>query len=144
MKTIMRVLALAGLFVLFFASLGFGQLPTVDTTGLSGWNPFDEPVTIENLTKAYHAIFGALVILWGYVARLFGWNTKKVPFVFVVVAGGAVIAGAFVALGLAKAAPLIITFFLSLGLFDTFLKPGEKAIVKRLSKKLQQESVSGR
>ncbi|MCB9352896.1 MAG: hypothetical protein H6573_36240 [Lewinellaceae bacterium] len=144
MKTIIRVLALGGLFFLFAVPLCFGQSPTVDTTGVSGWNPFEEPVTIENLMKAYHAIFGALVILWGYLARLFGWNTKKVPFVFVVVAGGAVIAGAFVALGLAKAAPLIITFFLSLGLFDTFLKPGEKAIVKSFSNKPQKESVAGR
>lgn len=145
MKTILRVLALGLLFFMFAVPIGFAQdVPLVDTTGVSGWNPFDEPVTIDNLMKAYHAIFGALVILWGYIARLLGWNTNKVPFVFVVVAGGAVIAGAFVALGLAKATPLIITFFLSLGLFDTFLKPGQKAIVKRLSKKLQQESVSGR
>ena len=146
MKSIIHVLAQAGLlflFFLFFTPL-LGQSPTVDTTGVSGWDPFEEPVTVENLMKAYHAIFGALVILWGYVARLFGWNTGKAPFVFVVVAGGAVIAGAFVALGLAKAAPLIITFFLSLGLFDTILKPGEKAIVKQLSKKLQKEPVAGR
>lgn len=134
MKTFLRVLALCGLFFLFFSPLCLGQSPAVDTTGISGWDPFREPVTVENLTKAYNAIFGALVILWGYVSRLFGWKTEKVPFVFVVAAGGAVIAGAFVALGLAKAAPLIITFFLSLGLFDTFLKPGEKAIVKRLAR----------
>ena len=145
MKTIIRVLALGGLFFLFAVPLCFGQeAPVVDTTGVSGWNPFEEPVTIENLMKAYHAIFGSLVIIWGYVARLFGWNTGKVPFVFVVVAGGAVIAGAFVALGLAKAAPLIITFFLSLGLFDTFLKPGEKAIVKSFSNKLQKSGSTGR
>lgn len=123
-------MALGGLFFLF-ASISFAQ-PEVDTTGLSGWNPFrGEHVTVENLTKAYHALFGALVILWGYVARFFGWKTDKVPFVFVVAAGGAVVAGAFVALGLAKAAPLIITFFLSLGIFDAILKPGEKALLKR-------------
>lgn len=124
MKTILRLAAFGGLFFLF--SFGLMAQPVVDTTGVSGWNPFQEPVTVESLTKAYNAIFGALVILWGYVARFIGWKTDKVPFVFVVVAGGAVIAGVFVALGLAKAAPLIISFFLSLGVFDTILKPGEK------------------
>jgi len=125
MKTIFR-LALGGLFSIFFFTLCFSQVPTVDTTGLSGWDPFKEPVTVESLKQAYNALFGALVILWGYVARFLGWKTEKVPFVMVVVAGGAVIAGVFVALGLAKAAPLIISFFLSLGVFDTILKPGEK------------------
>lgn len=129
MKTIFR-LALGGLFSLLFFTLCFSQVPAVDTTGLSGWDPFKEPVTVESLKQAYNALFGALVVIWGYVARVFKFKTSKVPFVFVVAAGGAVIAGVFVALGLAKAAPLIISFFLSLGIFDTFFKPGERLFKK--------------
>lgn len=130
MKTILRYLLLGGLFLT--AGIAFAQAPSVDTTGLSGWNPFENPVTVGDLQEAYNAIFGALVIVWGYVARLFGWRSQKVPFVFVVAAGGAVIAGVFLALGWADAIPLVISFFLSLGIFDTVLKPGEQLLKKRL------------
>ena len=130
MKTFLRFLMLATLMVVG-CSFAFAQGPAVDTTGLSGWNPFENPVTVGDMQDAYNTIYGALVIVWGYVARLFGWRADKVPFVFVVAGGGAVIAGVFLALGWADAIPLVISFFLSLGLFDTILKPGEK-VVKRV------------
>ena len=71
MKTFLRFLILAVLMVAG-CSFALAQGPVVDTTGLSGWNPFENPVTVGDMQDAYNTIYGALVIVWGYVARLFG------------------------------------------------------------------------
>lgn len=127
MKTLFRILLLFPL--LLFAGMMSAQ--SIDTTGLAEWNPFDGNVTVDGLKDTFNVIYGALVIVWGYVARLIGWKNRKIPFVFIVLAGGAVIAGVFIALGMSKAIPLVISFLLSLGLFDTVFKPIQKAIGKK-------------
>lgn len=94
----------------------FGQ--TVDTTGTGGI--FDSLPNADELLNIYNAIYGALVILWGFIAQAFGLKDKVKSFVFVVVAGGLVLAGGFVAFGVMDFLPLAITLIGSLGLYDIF------------------------
>jgi hypothetical protein len=101
------------------------QTPPVDTTGLDAWQPFDGIVTIESLQEVYYALYGAIVIIWGYVAKMLGFQKRKVPFVFVVLAGALVAAGVFLTQGF-SAAGIVISFLASLGIFDLILKPGQK------------------
>ncbi|MEO0339209.1 MAG: hypothetical protein AAF242_08335 [Bacteroidota bacterium] len=98
------------------------QGPPVDTTGLDAWKPFDGVITVDKMHEVYYILYSALVIVWGYVAKAFNLKSKKIPFVFIVAAGGLVAGGVFAVNGLG-AIPLIISFLVSLGLFDLFLKP---------------------
>ena len=102
----------------------------VDTTGLDAWQPFEGPITVDKLLNIFDPLYGGLVIVWGYVAKAFNLKSKKVPFVFVVLAGALVAAGVFLTQGV-SAIGLIISFFAALGIFDLFLKPAEKAIKAR-------------
>lgn len=101
---------------------------TVDTTGTSTTTVFTEP-TLGKMINSYEAIFGALVILWGYLARLFKLPpTLKNNFVFVVLAGGIVLGGVFIYAGWSKAFPLALSFLSAIGVFDLLLKPAGKVI----------------
>lgn len=100
---------------------------TVDTTGLTDTKVLDEATT-ESLLKAYNILYGALVIIWGYVGKLLKLNAKVPHYVFVVLAGGLVIAGAFVIFGFGKAIPLLFTFLSAIGIYDLILKPAGNAI----------------
>ncbi len=119
-----KLLLLAGFFLLAF-SAAFGQ--AVDTTGLAGNPVFDEP-RLDTLLNAYNILYGALVIVWGYVAKAFKLNAKFSNFVFVVLAGGVVIGGAFIGFGFTKAFPLVLTFLSAIGIYDILFKPIEKVI----------------
>ena len=118
--------------------LFFGLLTaqSVDTTGLADKPFFDEPVTVEKMLNWYNLLYGALVIVWGYVAKAFKLKKGKIPFVFVVVAGAAVIAGVFIAVGFSQALPLLFGFLGAIGIYDIFLKPAQRLVAPQTSSEL--------
>lgn len=105
----------------------------VDTTGLQTID--FENITPEKANLYANVIFSALVIVWGYIARALKIKYKPGNFVFVVIAGGIVIGGIFVAVGWAKALPLALSLLASLGVFDAILRPGQNAIKNALAEK---------
>lgn len=92
----------------------------------------DNP-NVGDLLGLYEVLYGALVVIWGYVAKALGWKTEKIPFVFVVVAGALVVGGVFLLLDLSDAITLVISFLLSLGIFDAIFKPVEKLLKQATS-----------
>lgn len=101
---------------------------TVDTTGVSTTTVFTDP-TLGKMLSSYEAIFGALVIIWGYIAKLFKLPTAiKNNFIFVVIAGGIVLGGVFLIAGWSKALPLVFSFLSAIGLFNTIFKPAGKLL----------------
>ena len=121
-------LALLALF--FFPAILIAQ-GVVDTTGLQTVDFKD--ITPEKANMYANVLFSALVIVWGYVARALKIKYKPGNFVFIVIAGGIVIGGIFVAVGWAKALPLSLSLLASLGVFDAILRPGQNAIKTALS-----------
>ena len=97
--------------LMLISAWAFAQstLPPVDTTGLTRWNPFDGPVTVGKLLEIFNPLYGAIVIIWGYVAKLLKLKSDKVPFVFVVLAGGLVAGGVFLTQGF-SAVGIVISF----------------------------------
>ena len=102
----------------------------VDTTGLADNPLFVEP-RLDTLLNVYNVLYGALVIVWGYVGKALNLKAKVGNFVFVVLAGGVVLAGAFIAFGFAKAFPLALTFLSAIGIYDILFKPIEAAVIKK-------------
>lgn len=121
-----KILFLFGLLLLAVAVIA---QPGVDTTGLDGWNPFDGDLTVDKLNDVFSPIYGAIVIIWGYVAKALGLKKKNIDFVFVVLAGALVAGGVFLAQGF-SAIGIVVSFLASLGIFDLILKPIEKVIGK--------------
>lgn len=105
-------------------------VPTVDTTGISNGPFLNEPLTLNKLVSWYDAIYGALVLLWGFVARTLGKSVANVPKALVVAAGGAVLAAAFVLAGWSSVLPLLFAFLGAIGVYDLFIKPMQQ-IFKR-------------
>ena len=86
---------------------------------------------VGDLIRESEALFGAMVILWGYVSRLIGKNApaiEKIKPVFKVAAGGVVLIVAFVSFGFSDVFPLVFTFLASLGVYDLFLKPAKSLL----------------
>lgn len=123
-KTSIVLLAIPVLMLIFGAAL---SAQAVDTTGLADNPIFTEP-KLAQLLNAFNILYGALVIVWGYVAKSFKLQAKVSNFVFVVLAGGVVLAGAFIAFGFAKALPLAFTFLSAIGIYDLLIKPIERVI----------------
>lgn len=96
---------------------------TIDTTGVGGFDPAKDLGAMQGLLQWYNLLYGGLVIIWGFVAKAVGLKTKFPQFVFVIVAGGAVLAAAFVALGFSKVFPLVFSFLSAIGLYDIIFKP---------------------
>jgi len=96
--------------------------------------------TIGGMDAAYAAIVSGLTIVWGYIARIFGLNLMKGKFVFVVLAGGLVIAGAFI-LGtssgetfsdiLPRSVLFIASVITGIGTHTTFINPFESRNFER-------------
>ena len=123
-------LALTFAACLFAGALG---AQVVDSTGISDVSFSD--ITVEDAIKWANALYMALVIVWGYFARAFKFKVKPGNFVFVVIAGGVVIGGTFIAMGWAKAVPIALSLLASLGVFDAILRPGQNAIKAALADK---------
>jgi len=94
---------------------------TVDTTGIAD-APLFHDVSVDSMINTYNIIYGALVILVGYISKALGLKAKVNNFIFVIIAGGLVLAGAFIAFGFSKALPLAFTFLGSIGFYNVFLK----------------------
>lgn len=115
--------------LLFFVTIAFGQ--TIDTTGLSD-QPFPGGGTLNELLGLYETLYMGLIIVWGYVAKLLKLSFKPGKFIFVILAGGIVLGGAFLWLGWAKVVPLLFGFLSSIGIYDLFLKPFGLTIKREL------------
>ena len=116
------------LFLLFTFLTAFALVfaQTVDTTGLVTNPVFDEP-SISKMVSAYDAIYGALVIIWGYVGKAFGLKTKLGKnYIFVVLAGGIVMGGVFLQAGLSQGFGLVFSFLNAIGIYDLIFKPAER------------------
>jgi hypothetical protein len=132
MKTkLFRFIAFTLAALLLFAPL-LAIAQAVDTTGLADWKPFEGPITVDKLMQVFNPVYGAIVIVWGYVARALGFKNKKIPFVFVILAGGLVAAGVFLTQGF-SAVGIVISFLASLGIFDLILSPAEKLIKPKIA-----------
>jgi len=99
-------------------------IPDIDTAGLA--QIADEAFKgikpdLDKLTNIFNVLIGALTIVWGVVAKALGLkerlNKKKKRFVIGVAAGGIVIAGIFVAFGLAEGLPGVVSMFTAMGGF---------------------------
>lgn len=118
-------LMLAGA-LLMIVNVLFAQV--VDTTGTSTTTVFTDP-TLGKMINSYEAIYGALVILVGYLGKLFKLPAfLKNNYVFVVFAGGIVLAGVFIYAGWSKTLPLVFSFLSAIGVFNLLLKPAGKLI----------------
>lgn len=101
---------------------------TVDTTGVSTTTVFTDP-TLGKMITSYEALYGALVILVGYLGKLFKLpDFLKNNYVFVVAAGGIVLGGVFFTAGWSTTLPLVFSFLSAIGIFDLILKPTGKLI----------------
>lgn len=126
MKNLAKKLLLFSLAILALPVLIFGQV--VDTSGLANNPVFLDP-SLAKMVNTYQVIFGALVIVWGYVAKAFGLKQRfKNNFVFVVVAGAVVIAGVFIQAGWVSGFSLIFPFLGAIGFYDIIFKPGERLL----------------
>jgi hypothetical protein len=104
----------------------FGQVP-IDTTGVAD-GPFPDGVTLPGMLNLHQVIFGALTILWGFVAKPLGLKGDKVPFIFVVLAGAAVLAIVAVSFGFGSLWQYIFPFLSAIGIYDLLFKGGKKLI----------------
>lgn len=129
MKTFFNLKKTVLLFTLAVLALPvviFGQI--VDTSGLANNPVFVDP-SLSKMVNTYHAVFGALVIIWGYVAKALGLKHRfKNNFVFVVVAGAVVIAGVFIQAGWVSGFSLVFPFLGAIGFYDIIFKPGERLL----------------
>lgn len=126
------ILLFTGLVILIASTIAIAQ-PIVDTTGISQITPANDLTTLHGMLNWYNALFGALVLVWGYIAKGFGLKAKVNNFVWVVVAGAVVIGATFLAIGVTKAIPLLFSFLGAIGIYDIFLKPGSKLLQSQKS-----------
>lgn len=101
----------------------------VDTTGLADNPGFTDPASLTKLIEPYQVLYSALIIIWGYLGKFLGLKAKVSNYVWVVVAGGIVVAGAFIAYGF-DVFPLVLSFLSAIGVYDIFFRTAEKAIAK--------------
>jgi|GEM_PF-5587031 len=106
---------------------------SIDTTGIAE-NPFPDGTTsVGQLVSMFDVLYGALVIVWGYIGKALNLKSKVPNYVFVVLAGGVVLAVAFVALGFSQIFPLIFSFLSAIGVYDLLFKPVTRALVRNTS-----------
>jgi hypothetical protein len=103
-----------------------GQVP-IDTTGVNE-GPFPDGVTLPGMLNLHQVIFAALTILWGFVAKPLGLKGDKVPFIFVVLAGAAVLAIVGVMFGFGSIWQYIFPFLSAIGIYEVIFKGGKKAL----------------
>ena len=106
--------------LLFSAHILMSQV--VDTTGVS--DPvFPDGPTLAGMVKVYHLIYGAIVIIWGYVAKLFKFTSTPNKLIITIIVGGVVLGGVLVQFGFSSTLPLIFSFLSAIGVYNLFLKP---------------------
>lgn len=105
--------------LMFIVAFVFGQDST-DTVV----NPFPGGETsVTELVSMYDVLYTALVVIWGYIGRLFKFTANTKSYVFIVLAGAIVLAIAFIWLGFSEVFPLVFSFLGAIGIYDIFLKP---------------------
>lgn len=124
MKKIFGFFMLSVLFVGLAVVNAVAQV--VDTTGIGNFSPSDDLSGLAGWLNWYNILYGGLVIGWGYLAKVFGIKTKPGNYVFIVAAGGLVLAGGFLALGFSKAFPLVFSFLSAIGVYDLIFRPAKK------------------
>lgn len=83
--------------------------------------------TLEELVDWHNLLHGALVLLFGFLAKGIP-ALKKVPeFVYVVLSGGIVLAVAFLALGFGEVIQYVFSFLGAVGIYDIIVNPIRKA-----------------
>lgn len=123
MKLLRLMLAVA---LVMIVNVLFAQV--VDTTGTSTTTVFSDP-TLGKMINSYNALYGALVILVGYLGKLIKLPAfLKNNYVFVVAAGGIVLGGVFLIAGWSKTLPLVFSFLSAIGVFNLILKPAGKLV----------------
>ena len=85
--------------------------------------PIDTDVTVGVLLDWYNALYGALVVLVGYLVPFIPGAAKLGKKVFAIAAAGLVLLVVFVTLGLADGFGLALTFLAASGVYDYLLKP---------------------
>lgn len=87
--------------------------------------------TLPGLLESTDVLYGALVIIWGYLAKFLGKYLPafdRVQTVFKVLAGAVVLAAAFITFGWGQVLPLLFSFLSALGVYDLLLKPAQKLL----------------
>ncbi len=132
------------LLLIFLGAFALALLPllamaqAVDTTGIAE-NPFPGgTASVGKLVDMYNILYGALVIVWGYVGKVFRLDAKVPHYVLVVLAGGIVLAIGFVMLGFSSVFPLIFSFLSAIGVYDLVFKPVTRALVANPSNVVRQ------
>lgn len=88
---------------------------------------FEDGVTVPELVSTYNAIYMALIVVAGYVLKLFkvkyDWSLpgKRLP--WIIAAVGLVLGVAFVQAGFSTVLPLLFSFLGAIGFYDIILKP---------------------
>lgn len=85
--------------------------------------PIEPGVTVGVLLDWYNALYGALVVLVGYLVPFIPGAAKLGKKVFAIAAAGLVLLVVFVTLGLADGFGLALTFLAASGVYDYLLKP---------------------
>lgn len=97
--------------------------PSVDTTGV-GQGPFTGgSINLADMIEWFHALYGALVLLLGFVVKGFklpGTLLDRVPTFLRVVAAGAILAAAFTMVGWKGTLPYIFSFLAATGIYNLF------------------------
>lgn len=117
-------------FIAAFAAPLMVMAQAVDTTGVSQ-GPFPDGINLPSMVNAYDLIFGAFTILWGYIAKPLGLDSEKIPFVFVVLAGGVVLAIVATTFGFGNLLQYIFPFLSAIGIYDLILKPLGLTVAKK-------------
>lgn len=79
----------------------------------------DDPPTVASYSEWYMVIYGALILLFGELGKIFGWKDKlpKYRYVFVVIAFGVVAGAGFLWHGMSFLM-VFLTLASSLGIYD--------------------------
>jgi len=85
--------------------------------------PIEPGVKIGVLLDWYNALYGALVVITGYLVPFIPGAAKLGKKVFAIAAAGLVLLIVFVTLGLADGFGLALTFLAASGVYDYLLKP---------------------
>lgn len=98
--------------------------------------PIPDAPEVTQLTNWYNYIYALLVMLWGVIAKLAGWKVERGTLVLTVIAGGVVMATAFIWFGVMDSIPALVMLLSSMGIYDTIL-----GLINLISAKKQKDTV---
>lgn len=98
--------------------------------------PIPDAPDVSQLTNWYNYIYALLVMVWGVIAKLAGWKVERGTLVLTVIAGGVVMATAFIWFGVMDSIPALVMLLSSMGIYDTIL-----GLINLISAKKQKDTV---